>query len=211
MRLLLATTNQGKIKELNKILGDEGFALEGLGKQAAEVEESGATFAENALLKARYHHQRTGLVTIADDSGLEVEALNGQPGIYSARYAGAGASDLDRINKLLQEIKEVPDAQRAARFVCVAALVWQGGERVFVGEVRGQLLRATRGDNGFGYDPIFYFAPLGKSFAELSDAEKTAISHRGVAFRQLAQWLKEHWQEVEERYRRYAGKDCADD
>jgi XTP/dITP diphosphohydrolase len=191
MRLLLATTNQGKIKELRKILGDEGFELIGLGDWATEVEETGQTFVENALLKARYFHQVSGLPTIADDSGLEVEALNGQPGVYSARYAGIGASDVDRIIKLLDEIRNVPDEERQARFVCVAAVVWQGGERTFSGEAHGQLLRELRGDNGFGYDPIFFYPPSGKTFAELDDEEKAAVSHRGQAFRQLAKWLKE--------------------
>jgi XTP/dITP diphosphohydrolase len=190
MRLLLATTNQGKLKELRKILGDEGFELLGLGDWATEVEETGQTFVENALLKARYFHQVSGLVTIADDSGLEIAALNGQPGIYSARYAGIGATDLDRIIKVLDEIREVPDEKRMARFVCVAAIVWQGGERTFTGEARGQLLRELRGENGFGYDPIFCYPPLGKTFAELNDEEKAAVSHRGKAFRQLADWLK---------------------
>jgi XTP/dITP diphosphohydrolase len=191
MELLLATTNQGKIKELRNILGKEGFELIGLGDWATEVEETGETFAENALLKARYYHQVSGLPTIADDSGLEVEALHGAPGVYSARYAGLGASDLDRLIKLLGEMKEAPTEKRAARFVCVAALVWSGGERVFAGAASGTLLKELRGQGGFGYDPIFYYAPLGKTFAELTDKEKAEVSHRGIAFRQLATWLKE--------------------
>jgi XTP/dITP diphosphohydrolase len=191
MELLLATTNIGKIKELRNILGEEGFELIGLGDWATEVEETGETFAENALLKARYYHQVSGLPTIADDSGLEVEALHGAPGVYSARYAGLGASDLDRLMKLLEEMKEAPTEKRAARFVCVAALVWSGGERVFAGEARGTLLKELRGQGGFGYDPIFYYAPLGKTFAQLTDKEKAEVSHRGIAFRQLATWLKE--------------------
>jgi XTP/dITP diphosphohydrolase len=191
MELLLATTNEGKIKELRKILGEEGFELIGLGDWATEVEETGETFTENALLKARYYHQVSGLPTIADDSGLEVEALQGAPGVYSARYAGPGASDLDRLIKLLEEMKEAPTEKRAARFVCGAALVWNGGERVFAGEAHGTLLKELRGQGGFGYDPIFYYAPLGKTFAELTDKEKAEVSHRGIAFRQLAAWLKE--------------------
>lgn len=191
MRLLLATTNQGKIKELRKILGDEGFELIGLGEWASEVEETGETFADNALLKARYYHQVSKLATIADDSGLEVEALDGAPGVYSARYAGTEASDLDRVHKLLEDMQDVPTKKRGARFVCVAAIVWSGGERVFTGEACGTLLKELRGEDGFGYDPIFYYAPLGKTFAELTNEEKALVSHRGLAFRQLAQWLKE--------------------
>jgi XTP/dITP diphosphohydrolase len=191
MRLLLATTNEGKIKELRKILGDEGFELVGLGDWATEVEETGATFTDNALLKARYYHEISGLPAIADDSGLEVEALNGAPGVYSARYAGAEASDLDRIHKLLEEIKDVPNEKRGAQFVCVAAMVWSGGEQAFTGEVQGTLLKELRGEGGFGYDPIFYYAPLAKTFAELSSEEKAQVSHRGLAFGKLAEWLKQ--------------------
>ena len=191
MKLLLATTNKGKQKELRKILGDEGLEFTDISDWAADVEETGETFAENALLKARYYHQVSGQATIADDSGLEVEALNGAPGIYSARYAGAEASDLDRIHKLLEEMKDVPAEKRGARFVCVAAIVWNGGERVFTGEARGTLLTELRGEGGFGYDPIFYYAPLAKTFAEMIDREKADVSHRGLAFRQLATWLKE--------------------
>jgi XTP/dITP diphosphohydrolase len=190
MKLLLATTNEGKIQELRKILGEEGFELIGLGDWATEVEETGETFAENALLKARYYHQVSGLPTVADDSGLEVEALQGAPGVYSARYAGAGASDLNRIMKLLEEMEKVPTEKRGARFVCVAAIAWSGGEHVFAGEAHGTLLKELRGEGGFGYDPIFYYAPLGKTFAELTGKEKAEVSHRGLAFRQLAQWLK---------------------
>jgi XTP/dITP diphosphohydrolase len=191
MRLLLATTNRGKIRELRRILGEEGIELIGLGEWATEVEETGETFAENALLKARYFHEVSGLPTIADDSGLAVDALNGAPGVYSARYAGPGASDLDRIHKLLDEIKDVPAEHRGARFVCVAAIVWNGGERTFAAEAEGRLLKEATGEGGFGYDPIFYYEPMQKSFAELSEAEKAAVSHRGQAFRQLVQWLKQ--------------------
>lgn len=191
MRLLLATSNQGKIRELRKILGDKGIELTGLGDWETEVEETGATYAENALLKARYYHEVSGLPAIADDSGLAVDALNGAPGIYSARYAGPEANDLDRIHKLLAEIKDVPAEQRGAQFVCAAAIVWSGGERVFEVEVEGRLLEEIRGEGGFGYDPIFYYEPLGKTFAELGETEKASVSHRGLAFHQLVQWLKQ--------------------
>ncbi|HJQ27667.1 MAG TPA: RdgB/HAM1 family non-canonical purine NTP pyrophosphatase [Blastocatellia bacterium] len=190
MKLLLATTNRGKIKELRRILGDREIELVGLdtGETTEEI-ETAATFAENALLKARHYHQRTGLPTIADDSGLEVAALGGRPGVASARYAGPEASDAERIRKLLGELKDVPAARRAARFVCAAALVWAGGEQVFEDEARGAILDEARGAGGFGYDPVFLYPPLGKTFAELSDAEKAEVSHRGRAFRRLATWL----------------------
>ena len=188
MRILLATTNEGKIIELQRILGEQGIDLVGLDATASTEEiETGATFAENALLKARHYYQASGLPTIADDSGLEVEALGGAPGVRSARWAGPAASDAERIVKLLDELKEVPPGNRAARFVCAAAIVWDSGERVFEDEARGIILDAPRGSNGFGYDPIFYYEPLGKTFAELTGSEKAEVSHRGRAFGQLTQ------------------------
>ncbi len=192
MRLLLATTNVGKIRELKQMLAGEGFELENLGDLETQQElETGSTFAENALLKARYYHQVSGLPTISDDSGLAVDVLEGAPGVYSARYAGADATDFDRTVKLLEAIKDVPDEERGAEFVCVAAIVWQGGERTFTGTARGRLLRELRGEGGFGYDPIFFYEALQKTFAELTNEEKLNVSHRGRAFRQLSDWLKE--------------------
>ena len=191
MKLLLATTNRGKISELKGILGEQRIELVGLdAADSTEGIETGATFVENALLKARHYHERTGLPTIADDSGLEVFALGGRPGVASARYAGPDASDADRIKKLLGELNGASDEQRAARFVCAAALVWDGGEQVFEDEARGHILREPRGAGGFGYDPVFLYEPLGRTFAELSESEKAEISHRGRAFRRLAAWLK---------------------
>ena len=192
MRILLATTNEGKIIELRRILSEQGIDLVGLDVSASTEEiETGATFAENALLKARHYYQTSGLPTIADDSGLEVEALGGAPGVRSARWAGPTASDAERVVKLLDDLKDVPPGNRAARFVCAAAVVWDGGERVFEGEARGIVLDAARGSNGFGYDPIFYFEPLGKTFAELTGSEKAEVSHRGRAFGHLTQWLNQ--------------------
>src|SRR5262249_13653816 len=127
---------------------------------------------------------------IADDSGLEVEELGGAPGLYSARYGGPGATDADRIARLLEEMNEVPSERRRARFICAAAFVWEGGERVFLDEARGVILEQARGADGFGYDPVFFYAPLGKTFAELTPIEKAAVSHRGRAFRQLANWFR---------------------
>lgn len=192
MRILVATANKGKIIELKQILGEQRFEMVGLdGLAATEEIETGSTFAENALLKARYYHRLTGLPTIADDSGLEVEALGGAPGIYSARYGGPGAKDGDRTAKLLGEIKDVPPESRGAKFVCAAAFVCEGREQVFVESVRGSLLAALRGSGGFGYDPIFFYEPLGKTFAELRLDEKIDVGHRGLAFRRLARWLNE--------------------
>ncbi len=189
MRMMMATTNTGKVAELTRILGEVKVELIGL-KRGAETEgiETGSTFAENALLKARFYHARTGLPTVADDSGLEVEALGGAPGLYSARY---GATDAERITRLLDELKNVPLEARTARFVCAAAFVWRGGEQVFSDEVGGRIIDEPRGENGFGYDPVFYVEPAGKTFAEMSGEEKSRISHRGRAFARLGAWLKD--------------------
>ncbi len=192
MPILLASTNQGKIVEVRQILALTGVEVIGLDDLAtAEQIETGSTFRENALLKARYYRNASGLPTIADDSGLEVEALGGAPGLHSARYGGADASDADRINKLLDAMKDVPPEQRGGRFVCVAAIAWAGGAQTFSGEAHGRILAEPRGRDGFGYDPVFFYAPLGKTFAQLTAAEKAEVSHRGRAFRQLADWLRE--------------------
>jgi len=173
-------------------MGERGIEIIGLSDSAStERIETGSTFSENALLKARYYHRLSELPTVADDSGLEVQALGNAPGVYSARYAGAIANDADRIAKLLEEMKNVPPQQRSARFVCAAAIVWKGGERVFMGDARGVILNNPRGVNGFGYDPVFFYEPLGKTFAELTPSEKAKASHRGRAFRQLSAWLNE--------------------
>ncbi|HKP87670.1 MAG TPA: RdgB/HAM1 family non-canonical purine NTP pyrophosphatase [Blastocatellia bacterium] len=191
MRVLLATTNKGKILELRRILGGLGVDVVGLEDcESTEEIETGSTFAENALLKARHYSKLSGLPTIADDSGLEVEALGGAPGLRSARYAGPEATDSERVTKLLDEMKSLPPESRAARFVCAAAIAWDGGERVFTDEARGIVLDTPRGHDGFGYDPVFYYEPLAKTFAELTPSEKDEVSHRGRAFRQLAGWLK---------------------
>ncbi|HKY06288.1 MAG TPA: RdgB/HAM1 family non-canonical purine NTP pyrophosphatase, partial [Blastocatellia bacterium] len=177
--------------ELSRLLEEYGIEVEGLDRAAStEQIETGSTFAENALLKARHFHKLTRLPTIADDSGLEVEALGGAPGIHSARYGGPDATDADRYKKLLDVLKDVPDDERAARFVCAAAVCWEGGERVFTDEARGVILREPRGRDGFGYDPVFYYEAAGRTFAELSAEEKAEVGHRGKAFRTLAGWLK---------------------
>ena len=192
MRILLATTNPGKLAELRQILGEQRIEVVGLSDTASTEEiETGSAFEENALLKARHYFEVSRAPTIADDSGLQVEALGGAPGIFSARYGGAGSSDVDRIVKLLGEMKDLPAQRRTARFICAAALVWEGGEKVFLNEVHGSILKSPRGSNGFGYDPVFLYNPLGKTFAELTASEKAEVSHRGKAFRRLATWLGE--------------------
>jgi XTP/dITP diphosphohydrolase len=194
MKLLIATTNKAKAQELFQIISAPGLECMSLADagmpSSEEVEETGASFAENALLKARHYCALTKIVTVADDSGLEVEALGGKPGIRSARYAGPQATDADRIAKLLAELKEAPDDRRQARFVCAAAVVWGGCERVFIGDVHGRILRAARGRSGFGYDPIFYYELLGKTFGEMTREEKSEVSHRAKAFRQLGELLR---------------------
>lgn len=192
MRILLATTNQGKIAELRLIMAEQRIDVSGLIESASTEEiETGSTFEENALLKARHYYLVSGLPTIADDSGLEVEALGGAPGIYSARYAGPAAGDAGRIARLLDEMKDLSNQRRRARFTCAAAFVWEGGEKVFLNEAQGLILESARGKNGFGYDPIFFYEPLGKTFAELTPSEKAQVSHRGQAFRRLATWLSD--------------------
>jgi len=192
VKVLLATTNRGKIAEVRLIMGERLIEVSGLIDTPATAElETGSTFAENALLKARYFHRISSLPTIADDSGLEVDALGGAPGVYSARYAGPAADDAGRIARLLNEMKGLAASCRGAQFTCAAAIVWDGGERVFQDRVRGLILESGRGSNGFGYDPVFFYEPLGKTFAELAPSEKATVSHRGVAFRRLAAWLSD--------------------
>jgi XTP/dITP diphosphohydrolase len=192
MKLLVATTNQGKVEEIREILTDSGKEILGLHdiEVVSDADETGSTFGENALIKARYYHSLTGLVTLADDSGLEVEELAGAPGVRSARYAGPGATDEKRISKLLGQLTGIPENRRGARFVCAAAIVWGRGQRLFVGEVNGYILSQPRGSNGFGYDPVFLYPPLGKAFAELSRLQKSQISHRGKAFRRVESWVR---------------------
>ena len=192
MRILLATTNRGKLDELRQIISGLGFEVIGLSDcESTEELEIAPTFAENALLKARCYHRLHGLPTIADDSGLEVDALGGAPGVHSARYAGPNSSDADRIAKLLADLKDVPLERRHARFICAAAMVWDGGEKVFQSDAAGVILASPRGQNGFGYDPVFFSEALGRTFAELTRSEKAEVSHRGRAFRNLGRWLNE--------------------
>lgn len=190
MKLLLATRNAKKLEELRRILAvAPGVELVGLDDVPTypEAPETGLTFAENALLKAREGVKYTGLPTVADDSGLAVDALNGMPGVFSARWSGKHGDDRGNLDLLLAQVSDVEDAHRGAAFVCAAALVLPGGKEHLVhGEMRGALLRVPRGEGGFGYDPIFIAEGQSWSNAELDPAEKDAISHRGKAFRALA-------------------------
>jgi XTP/dITP diphosphohydrolase len=188
MRVLLATRNAGKLAELRRILGS---AVELVGLEDVppygDVAETGLTFTDNALLKAREGAARTGLPTIADDSGLTVDVLGGMPGVFSARWSGKHGDDLANLNLVLAQVSDVDDDHRGAAFVCAAVLVWPDGQELTVqDEMRGRLIRAPRGSNGFGYDPIFVADGETRTNAELSAEEKDAISHRGKAFRHLA-------------------------
>jgi XTP/dITP diphosphohydrolase len=187
VKILLATRNTRKLAELQRILVD--VALVGLADVPAfeELPESGLTFEDNALIKAREGAARTGLPTVADDSGLAVDALNGMPGVFSARWCGRHGDDLANLSLVLAQISDVPDGARGAAFVCAAALVLPDGREWTVrGEMTGRLIREPRGEGGFGYDPIFVADGETRTNAELSPAEKDAISHRGKAFRALA-------------------------
>jgi len=189
-RLLLATRNPGKLAELQRLLESAvpGVAVVGLRDvpEYPEAPETGATFAENALLKAREAVRHTGLPAVADDSGLTVDALNGMPGVLSARWSGRHGDDAANTALLLGQLADVPDGRRGAAFVCAAAVVTpDGAERVLERSWRGQVVREGRGSNGFGYDPVFLPDGLERTAAELTAAEKDARSHRGQVFAAL--------------------------
>jgi XTP/dITP diphosphohydrolase len=187
-RVLLATRNLGKVRELAQILEPYGVELEAASYEPGP--ETGATFAQNALAKAREGVRITGLPAIADDSGLAVDALNGMPGILSARWAGGHGDDVANLELVLGQLEDLPDERRGAAFVCAAAYALPDGrEEVVVRELRGTLVRAPRGTHGFGYDPIFLPDGHTLTSAELDPDEKNAISHRGQAFRALAPLL----------------------
>jgi XTP/dITP diphosphohydrolase len=195
-RLLLATRNAGKLAELRRLLESAvpGVEVVGLGdvEEYPEAPETGATFADNALLKAREAAQYTGLPAVADDSGLTVDALNGMPGVLSARWSGRHGDDDANTALLLGQIADVPDERRGAAFVCAAALVTPDGtERVLERQWRGHVIREKRGTNGFGYDPVFVPEGLDVTSAELAPEQKDARSHRGQAFAALVPVLAE--------------------
>jgi XTP/dITP diphosphohydrolase len=192
---VLASRNEGKLAELRRILGP-GYELAGLPESAPDVAETGVTFEENALLKAHAAVVATGMVAVADDSGLAVDALNGMPGVLSARWSGLPQGDPTRddanLQLVLAQLRETPPERRGAAFVCAAAVAFPDGRELVVrGEVRGSLLFESRGTGGFGYDPIFVPDGHTRTTAEMSPAEKDAISHRGRAFRALAARLDE--------------------
>ncbi len=194
--LLLATNNKGKIREYRSLLRGVPFDIvtpADLGI-SARVNETGGSFEENAALKAMTLAKVSNRLSLADDSGLEVDALGGEPGPLSARYAGANATDAARINFLLSKLKDAPDKNRAARFRCVIALAEPNGKvQLFSGECRGVIIDTPRGTNGFGYDPIFFIPELGKTMAELTLEEKNKVSHRARAAEKAREYL-DNWQ-----------------
>lgn len=195
MKVVLASKNPHKLVEISKITEKFGFelVLESDVGVDIDVEETGSTFEENSFLKADAVMKATGLPALADDSGIAVDALNGAPGIYSARYGfDESLDDWGRLQLLLKNTENVPDGQRQAKFVCVITFVTPEGQVIQSrGEIHGELLRAPVGENGFGYDPIFYYPPLGKSTAEMSPEEKNRVSHRANALKGFYEKLKE--------------------
>ena len=193
MRLLLATTNPHKVREIRGILADapvELIALSDL-SPVTEPEETGLTFEDNARLKARSYAESHGLMTVADDSGLIVDALDGEPGVHSARFLRPDATYAERFAEIYRRLAGRPQAPRTARFVCAVAVV-RGNDVVFetTGTVEGEISNEPRGSGGFGYDPIFYYPPYGCTFGEVAETKKLAVAHRGVAFRSLSDWLR---------------------
>ena len=194
MDIVLATRNEGKVREFLNLLSDLDLNIISMNNfpHIGEIDESGASFEENALLKAREVSSMTGQIAIADDSGLEVDALGGRPGIYSARYAGEGASDKENYLKLLDEMKDVPGEARGASFVCTIAVSAPSGESITaVGRCKGVISSKPEGEDGFGYDPIFSLPGLGCSMASISKETKNKISHRAMAVRELINILPE--------------------
>ena len=191
--LVVATRNSGKISEINALLTGlvDRISCAADFVDFPETVEDGATFEENALKKAREAAIFSGHPALADDSGLVVDALNGRPGVFSARYAGVGASDADNNVRLLEECQNIPEMHRQAAFVCVLAFVTpEGVERVFNGRINGQILFAARGEGGFGYDPLFLVDCFGRSMAELTLTEKNLVSHRAKAFVKFREYLE---------------------
>jgi XTP/dITP diphosphohydrolase len=201
MKIVLATNNQHKIKEIKDIISDPQLEILTLNdfRDSPKVEETGKTLEENAILKARIIHrfaslttsQFTNLITLADDSGLEVDALNGAPGVFSSRFAGEGGSYKDNNVKLLSLMKNIPGEKRGATFVCVVAITRDlDNIKTVRGEIRGIIACEEKGEHGFGYDPVFYLPELSKTFAQLSLKEKNTRSHRAIAFRKAKELIK---------------------
>ena len=195
MDIVLATKNRKKIEEIKKICSVMGtasriYTLDDF-PSYEDVVEDGDTFEANAVKKAAYISKCTGMTAVADDSGLEVDALNGEPGVFSARYAGESSDDRANLEKLLKEMENVSPGKRKARFVCCIAMASQDGVETFLGYVEGRIGEEPRGENGFGYDPVFYPEGHDSTFAEMNDDEKNALSHRGEALRKLQKYLLE--------------------
>lgn len=192
-KLLLATNNKGKVEEYRELLEGTGFELVTpveIGVNP-KVEETGSTFKGNARIKAEEYARVSGMLTLADDSGLEVDALNGEPGIRSSRYAGEGATDEEKIGLLLSRLRDIPEEKRTARFRCVIAIAQPGGEILYAcGQCEGIIAFSPRGNEGFGYDPIFYIPELKQTMAEIPAEVKNRISHRGRAAREARQILE---------------------
>jgi XTP/dITP diphosphohydrolase len=192
-RIILASGNAGKLREFSQVLAP--LNIEVLPQSAfnvSDADETGLSFIENAILKARHACRCTGLPALADDSGLEVDALDGAPGIYSARFAGPGATDAENNSRLLHQLKDVPDARRSARFRCVLAFMRHAEDPtplISIGTWEGRILHAPRGKQGFGYDPLFLLPELGLSSAELPREQKNSLSHRGQAVARLAEQI----------------------
>jgi XTP/dITP diphosphohydrolase len=190
--LVLATTNPDKVREIRALLDGVNVEIVGLDRWhgLAPPEETGTTFAENAALKARYYSRLTGMPAIAEDSGLEIDALGGAPGVESARFAGADTSYPDKFDEIYRQLAATGYRDSTARFVCAVALA--DGDAILLearGTVEGRISPEPRGTNGFGYDPIFFYPPEGRTLGEISDDQKRAVSHRGAAFRQLRDFL----------------------
>lgn len=192
-RIVLASNNAGKLREINQLLASSGIEVVAQREfDIPEADETGLTFVENAILKARHASQLSGLPAIADDSGIEVDALKGAPGIYSARFAGIGSSDEENLRKLLRELNGVQDSQRTARFQCLMVYMRHAEDPtplICQGTWEGKILAEPRGENGFGYDPVFLVPEEGRSAAELGSDRKNHLSHRGQALRKLVATL----------------------
>ena len=189
MKIIAATKNKNKLREFGEILKDFEIISQEEAGVDIDVAETGTTFEENSMLKAQAIFEATGIAAIADDSGLCVDALGGEPGVYSARYGGEGYDDEGRVQLLLKNMKNVPDDKRTARFVCAITLVDNEGIITARGECEGKIGYEPKGENGFGYDPVFFVEQFGKTMAEISPEQKNAISHRGKALEIFAQKL----------------------
>ncbi|APF20590.1 Nucleoside-triphosphatase rdgB [Caldithrix abyssi DSM 13497] len=201
MKILIATGNKHKREEIQQILNGLEVELISIDQlpESIEVEETGETFTENARLKAEAYFELTGLPVLADDSGLEVPALNNEPGVRSARYAGENADYLKNNQLLLERMKDLASSDRKARFRCVMCFKTSEGEWFFEGITEGEILQEFRGSGGFGYDPLFYVPALQKTYAELTPEEKNRISHRGLALKKFKKFLKEYLKKFDKR------------